>query len=92
VNFATSKNLVLKSSTFPHRDIRKHTLTSPDIAIHNEIDHVLIDKKRHSNILDVLFFRGADSDTDHYLVAAKLKERNSGSKRARQTFVWKDFI
>jgi len=35
----------------------------------------LIDKRRHSNILDVRSFRGADCDTDHYLVVAKLRER-----------------
>jgi hypothetical protein len=44
----------------------------------------LIDKRRHSNILDVCSFRGADCDTDHYLVVAKLRERISVSKRARQ--------
>jgi hypothetical protein len=30
VNFATSKNLIIKSTTFPHRDINKHTWNSPD--------------------------------------------------------------
>jgi endonuclease/exonuclease/phosphatase family metal-dependent hydrolase len=48
VNFATLKNLNVKSTIFPHRDIHKHSWTS-----HNQIDHVLIDKRRHSNILDV---------------------------------------
>jgi hypothetical protein len=46
----------------------------------------LIDKRRHSNILDVRSFRGADCDTDHYLVVAKLRGRISVSKRARQYF------
>jgi hypothetical protein len=53
VNFATSKNLIVKSITFPHRDIHKHTWNSPDGVTHNQIDHVLIDKRQHSNILDV---------------------------------------
>jgi hypothetical protein len=44
----------------------------------------LIDKRRYSNILDVRSFRGADCDTDHYLVVAKLRERISVRKRARQ--------
>jgi exonuclease III len=30
VNFATSKNLVVKSTMFPHRSIHKYTWTSPD--------------------------------------------------------------
>jgi hypothetical protein len=30
VNFATSKNLVVKSTMFPHRRIHKYTWTSPD--------------------------------------------------------------
>jgi hypothetical protein len=33
VNFATSKDLIIKSTTFPHRDIHKHTWTSPDGVI-----------------------------------------------------------
>jgi hypothetical protein len=46
----------------------------------------LIDKRRHSNILDIQSFRGADSDTDHYLVVAKLRNRISVHKRVRQNF------
>ena len=42
VNFATSKNLVVKSTIFPHRNIQKYTWTSPDGQAHNQIDHVLI--------------------------------------------------
>jgi hypothetical protein len=78
---------LIKSPTSPHNDIYKHTWTSSDSVIHNQTDHVLIDKRRHSNILDVRSFRGADSDTDHYLVVAKLRERISVSKQARQKFV-----
>jgi endonuclease/exonuclease/phosphatase family metal-dependent hydrolase len=92
VNFAISKNLILKSTTFPHRDIHKHTWTSPDGVTHNQIDHVSTEKRQHSNILDVCSFRGADYDTDHYLVVAKLGERISVSKRARQNLIQKDLI
>jgi hypothetical protein len=84
VNFATSKNLVVKSTMFPHRKIHKHTWASPEGNTHNQTDHVLIDRRRHSNILDVRSFRGADCDTDHYLVVAKVRERLAVSKRAAQ--------
>jgi hypothetical protein len=84
VNFATSKNLVVKSKMFPHCKIRKYTWTSPEGNTHNQIDHVLIDRRWHSNILDVRSFRGADCDTDHYLVVTKVRERLAVSKRAAQ--------
>jgi hypothetical protein len=64
VNFVTSKNLVVKSRRFPHRNIHKYTWTSPDGKIHNQIDNVFIDRRWHSSILNVRSFRGADCDTD----------------------------
>jgi hypothetical protein len=42
LNFATSKNLVVNSTMFPHRHIHKYTWTSPDGQTRNKIDHVLI--------------------------------------------------
>ena len=65
------KNLVVKSTMFPHRNIHKYTWNSPDGKTHNQIDHVLIDRRWHSSVLDVRSFRRADFDTDHYLVIAK---------------------
>jgi hypothetical protein len=70
-NFATSKNLVFKSTMFPHCKIHKYTSTSPEGNTHKQINQALIDRRWHSNILDVRSFRGADCDTNHYLVVAK---------------------
>jgi hypothetical protein len=39
VNFATSKNLTVKSTMFPHRNIYKFTYPSPDGKTHNQIGH-----------------------------------------------------
>jgi hypothetical protein len=60
VNFARSKNFVVKSTMFPHCKIHKYTWTSPEGKTHNQIDHVLIDRRWHSSIIDVRSFRGAD--------------------------------
>jgi hypothetical protein len=51
---------------------------------HNQIDHILIDRRLHSSILDVRCFRGVDCDTDHYLVVAKVRERLAVSKGTAQ--------
>jgi hypothetical protein len=77
LNFATSKNLVVKSTMFRHGSIHKYTWTYPDGKMHNQIDHILIDGRRHSSILDVRSFIRADCDTGHYLVVAKVRETGS---------------
>jgi hypothetical protein len=52
-NLATSKNLIAKSTMLPHHNIHKFTWTSPDGKKHNQIDHILIDRRWHSSVLDV---------------------------------------
>ena len=84
VNFATSTNLVVKSTMFPHRNIHRYTWTFLDGKNHNQIDHVLIDRRWRSSILD-------DCDTDHYLVDAKVRERWAVSKQVVQRYYGKRF-
>jgi len=64
----------------PHRNIHKYTSNSPDGKTHNQINHILIDRRWNSSILDVQSIRGADCDTDRYLVVAKVRERMAVSK------------
>jgi len=71
---------------FPHCNTHKYTWTSPDEKTHTQIDHILTDRRWHSSILDVRSSRGADCDTDHYLVVAKVRERLAVSKQATQRF------
>jgi len=71
---------------FTRRNIHKYTWTSPDGKTHNRIDHILMDRRWLSNVLNVRSFKGADCDTDHYLVVAKVRERLAVSKQAAHRF------
>jgi hypothetical protein len=53
VNFATSIKLIVKSTMFPHHNIHKYTWTPRDGKTHNQIDHILIERQRHTSILDI---------------------------------------
>jgi hypothetical protein len=70
----------------PHRNIHIYTWTSPGGKTHNQIHHILIERRYNSDILDVRFFNGADCDTDHYLVVAKDRERLAVRKTRAQKF------
>jgi hypothetical protein len=46
----------------------------------------LVKRRWHSNTLNVLSFKGADYDTDHYLKAAKVCDRMAVNKKGTENF------
>jgi endonuclease/exonuclease/phosphatase family metal-dependent hydrolase len=70
IHFAMSRNLLISSTCFPHKAVHKGTWRSPDGKTYNQIDHVLIDRRNASSIIDVRTCRAANGDSDHYLVKA----------------------
>ena len=80
------RKFVVKSILCPHQNTHKSTWTSPKRQTHNQIDHILIHRGWHLSMIDVWTFRGADCDTDHYLLVAKVRERLAISKQAAQKF------
>ncbi|VVC38393.1 Endonuclease/exonuclease/phosphatase,Reverse transcriptase domain, partial [Cinara cedri] len=75
IDFATSKGLVIKSTMFSHKKIHKGTWKSPDGNHTNQIDHVLVNDRFKNRITNVKTMRGADCDSDHYLVKVNIKAR-----------------
>jgi len=86
VNLGTSNNLVIKSTMSPHLNTHKYTWTSSDDKTHNQNEHILIDRRWHLSILNVRSFRGADCDTDHYMVVAEISKRLAVNKQAARKF------
>ena len=60
VSFAAAQNMVVSSTRFQHLNIHKATWRSPDLNTKNQIDHVVIDGRHASSILDVRTLRTAN--------------------------------
>lgn len=56
------------STQFPRKNKYKHTWISPGGRYTSQIDHELINNRYKSNVKNVKSYRGADVDSDHYLV------------------------
>jgi len=69
VDFCSSKYLVISSTYFPRKNIYKHTWTVPD-GKQIQIDHIIINKRHNTSILNSGSYRDADGDTHYYLVIA----------------------
>ena len=80
IDFAGARNMVVCSTRFQHKKIHQATWLSPDRKTRNQIDHVVIDGRHASSVLDVRTIRGPNIDSDHYLVAAKLRTRLCAAK------------
>lgn len=77
INFAMTRNMVVSSTTFPHKDIHKETWVSPSGQIKNQIDHVIVNRRIKKCIMDVQSMRGSSAMSDHFIVRAKIKLRLS---------------
>lgn len=75
IEFATEEEMKIVSTSFQHKDIHKTTWISPDGRTRNQIDHVIIENRDQHLVKDVRSYRGADADSDHILVIAKVKQQ-----------------
>lgn len=82
--FAVAKIMTISSTSFPHKDIHKATRESPDRTIANQIDHILIQKRFRSCIKDIQSYKGADCDTNHFLVVAKFELKLQSHKQLKK--------
>lgn len=74
ISFAAQYEMKIMSTYFMRKDIYKGTWISPGGDYINQIDHVLIEKQYASLVTNVRTYRGADSNSDHYLIGTKIKK------------------
>ena len=94
-SFCMANELVIGSTIFEHRDIHKYTWISPCGRHRNQIDHIAINMKYKTSLLDVKSRRGADIGSDHQLVVSTLKlklKRKRGDSNLPQTMILKNNI
>ncbi|KAK9694550.1 hypothetical protein QE152_g33478 [Popillia japonica] len=77
------------STHFPRKEIYKGTWRIPGRKETNQIDHVLVQERYAHLIKNVRTYRGADVDSDHFLVVVKMKEI-AAERKQRKTKIDSD--
>jgi hypothetical protein len=82
--FAIDHEMTISSTYYTHKKIHKVTWKSPDGPTDNQTDHTLADRRHGSDVMDVKTRRGADADSDHYLVVMKYRQWITNVKKAQE--------
>lgn len=75
ISWAIERNLRIMSTHFKRKNVHKGTWKIRGSTETSQIDHVLIDERHTAFITNVRTCRGADADSDHFLVKVNLKLR-----------------
>ena len=75
VQYATINNFKVLSTWYPRKDIHKGTWKIPGTNDINQTDHIIVSRRWAADIENVRTYRGANSDSDHFLVGARLKQK-----------------
>lgn len=81
IDLCSNHDLVIGESLFPHKRIHKGTWMSPNGQTINQIDHITINRKWKTSLLDVRCRRGADVHSDHILLVGKIRIKLACIKR-----------
>ena len=75
VQYATTNNFKVLSTLYPRKDKHKGNWKIPGTEDTNQIDHILVSKRWATDIENIKTYIGANSDLDHFLFGARLKQK-----------------
>lgn len=81
MDFCEMNGLIACNTLFPHKDIHKYTWISPDKRTKNQIDYIMINRRWRRSVIDARTYRGADVNSDHVLLRAKIKLKLRATKK-----------
>jgi hypothetical protein len=73
IGLAAALNMVIGSTTFPHKNVHLATRRAPDGKRENQIVHILIEARYKTNMIDVRSCRGTNIHSDNYLVVTRIR-------------------
>jgi endonuclease/exonuclease/phosphatase family metal-dependent hydrolase len=80
IQFAQMNNFIIMSTCFNHKVTHKGTWKPPgqlNTTQASQIDHILVSSRHATPIIDVRTCRGPNCDSDHFLVKAILRDRQT---------------
>jgi len=80
-DFCLEHELALANTMFKQHTRRLYTRASPDGDTRNQIDYISIAQRSKTSLTNCRMYPGADCDTDHQLLVAKLKVRLAHRQR-----------
>ena len=86
-DFCSVNGLVVTGTIFSHKEVHKLTWRSPDRKTVNQIDHVMVNGRMRTSILETRVMRGADVYSDHYLLRTRIRLKLARVEKRKMTRV-----
>ena len=85
VSFASSNDLTITDSLFPHKRIHQAPRYPPNPRAQPSLkDYILVRRRLRPSMLETQVYRGADTDSDHRLVIASFRLKLAKKVKCRK--------
>src|SRR6476469_9680538 len=88
IEFCKSQNLVITNTWFEQEKRRRYTWKSPGDLRRYQIDYILVQQRYRNSVKSSWSYPGADVDSDHNLMAVRLKLKLKKIPRRKQQKKW----